>query len=441
MPATDADAIEPSGGRRFTGLLSASVVSGIGDGLVLVALPLLAATITRDPRLIAGVAVAQRLPWVVLSLHGGALVDRLSLRHLLPSIEFVRGAALLILGAMTLSGDMNLQAIYLVAFVIGSGDTIVASGLHAAIPQMVPASALSRANGRIQMSQVSGGEFVGPAIGGALFGLAAALPFFVDGVSYLVSGLLLALVLPSRGASDATPTNSLGREVLDGLRWFFSNEVLRLLALLIGAFAFFQAAVLALLVLLATGPLGLGEGQFGVFLAMGAVGNIVGAGLAERLPGNRVSAIVLSAGGVTAASYMVMGLTTIAPLAGAAFLVEGVAIAAANVVTVSLRQQLIPIPMLGRVGAAFRLCIYGTMPLGALLGGLLAARVGVAMAITTAGVGQLLVVVAIAAPATRLLRDTGDIAEDDRTASWSTPFPEQMRDHKPHSGDAADGIS
>lgn len=396
--------IATSGGRRFAGLLSASAISGIGDGLVLVALPLLAATITRDPRLVAGVAVAQRLPWVVLSLQGGALVDRLSLRRLLPAVEAVRGTALVLLGVLALSGDVTLPLLYAVAFVIGTGDTVVSSGLHAAIPLMVPSADLSKANGRIHMSQVSGGEFVGPAIGGVLFGVAAAIPFLVDGVSFLVTAIILAAVLPRRDPSAPKPTTGLGREVADGLRWFVGNPVLRLLAVLIGAFAFFQAAVLALVVLLGTGQLQLSEAQFGIFLAMGAIGNLAGAALAERLPEHRIAAIVLTAGAVTAVCYVVMGLTTSAPLAGAAFLVEGIAIAAANIITVSLRQRVIPQEMLGRVGAAFRLCIYGTMPLGALLGGLLAQKVGVGRAISFAGAGQVVVVLLVARRTSRLLR-------------------------------------
>lgn len=404
MPIDYDRPIRGSGGRRFTGLLSASVISGVGDGLVLVALPLLAATITRDPRLVAGVAVAQRLPWVVLSLHGGALVDRLSLRRLLPAVETVRGAALLLLGGLALGGDVTLPILYAVAFVIGTGDTVVSSGLHAAIPLMVPVAGLSKANGRIHMSQVSGGEFVGPAIGGVLFGLAAALPFLVDGVSFLATALILALVLPRREPTAPAPTTGLGRDVVEGLRWFVANPVLRLLALLIGAFAFFQAAVLALVVLLATGQLALTDGQFGIFLAMGAIGNLLGAALAERLPEHRLAAIVLTAGTVTASCYVVMGLTTSAPLAGGAFLVEGVAIAAANVVTVSLRQRVIPQELLGRVGAAFRLCIFGTMPVGALLGGLLAQQVGVGRAVALAGVGQAVLVAVIARRTSRLLR-------------------------------------
>lgn len=403
------------------------MISGIGDGLVLVALPLLAATITRDPGLVAGVAVAQRLPWVVLSLHGGALVDRMPLRRLLPAVEGARAAALLLLGGVTLSGDVTLPVLYVVAFVIGTGDTVVASGLHAAIPQMVPQSALSRANGRIHMSQVSGGEFVGPAVGGVLFGIAAAVPFFVDGISFLVTAVILALVLPGRPPGATRPQTGISQEVLHGLRWFIANPVLRLLAVLIGGFAFFQAAVFALVVLLATGQLQLTEGQFGIFLAMGAIGNLAGAAMAERLPEHRIAAIVLTAGAVTAICYVLMGLTTSAPLAGAAFLVEGIAIAAANVITVSLRQQLIPLDMLGRVGAAFRLCIYGTMPVGAFLGGLLAQQVGVGRAISIAGAAQVVLVLAVAAPTSRLLRsarDAGQVSTAGRTGQVDIADPE-----------------
>lgn len=381
------------------------MVSAIGDGLVVVAMPLLAAALTSDARLVAGVAVAQRLPWLLLSLHGGALVDRLSLRRLLPGVEVTRGVVLLVLASVVLMGQAALPLLYIAAFVIGCGDTLISSGLHAAIPRMVAPSWLNKANGRILASQVTGGEFIGPAIGGVLFAVAAALPFLVDGLSFLVSAVLLALVLPGRGPDTTPRTTRIGEEVMEGLRWFAGNPVLRLLAVVIGAFALFQAGVLALLVLLAIERLGMPEAAFGALLAVGAVGNLLGAALAERLDRVRISATVLVAGGVTAASYVVMGLTTSPWLAGAAFLIEGVAIAAANVVTVSLRQQIIPQSMLGRVGSAFRLCIFGTMPVGALVAGFLGNAIGVGPAIAAMGAGQIVVLVLAAPAALRLLGD------------------------------------
>ncbi len=385
-------------GRPFIGLLTASAVSGIGDGVVAVAMPLLAATITRDPVAVAGVAIAQRAPWVLLSLHGGALVDRLSLRRLLPAIEVIRGLTLLLLAATIVTDAFGLPLLYVVAFIIGSGDTIVASGLHTAVPILVKDD-LDRANGRIDMTQVAGDAFIGPALGGTLFALAASVPFAVDGVSFLIAALLLRRVLPERApqpVSAAGPT-SLTADVLEGLRWFRSNRTLRLLATVIAFFAFFQAAVLSLLVLLTTGRLGLGEAQFGLFLTCGAAGSLVGGLLVARLR-ITVSRVVVISGTGIAVCYLVMGLTTSAPVAGLAFAIEGLLLSVANISTVGLRQRLIPPHLLGRVGAAFRLCLFGAMPLGALTGGLVATATDVGMATWLAGAGQL-VIVALLGPA------------------------------------------
>lgn len=403
-------------GRRFSGLLGASAVSGVGDGLVAVAFPLLVATISRDPRVVTGVVVAQRLPWVLLSLHGGALVDRTSLRRLLPSLEVARGMALVMLAALVAAGDLELWIVYLVAFVIGTGDTVVASGLHAAVPAMVPDHLLDKANGRISITQVSGDNFVGPAFGGMLFALAAWAPFAVDGVSFILAALLMFMVLPGR-TLQSTVNESLTSDVREGLRWFRSSEPLRLLAMVIGCFALLQAGVFALLVLLATGQLGLTDTQFGLFLTLGAIGNIAGAMMVSRLATHRVALIVVYSGAVAGVCYIAMGATGSVLVAGAAFLVEGIALAVANVVTVSLRQRLIPRQMLGRVGAAFRMCLYGMAPLGALAAGVLANATSVGTAIWVAGLLQLLVVLLAARPLTRVLN------ESDLCTSGSTRAP------------------
>ncbi|WP_370324811.1 MFS transporter [Euzebya sp.] len=394
--------------RRFRGLLGASAVSGVGDGVLLVALPLIAASLTRDPRLVTGVLVAQRLPWLLFSLHGGALVDRTSPRRLLSTVDAVRGAALLAVALVALTGDLPLALLYGLAFVVGTGDTIIASGLHAAIPAMVPDDELGRANGRIETTQVAGDMFVGPAIGGLLVAGATALPFLVDGVSFLVSATIFALVLPAVPAHAADgPRTSLTADVRLGLGWFRRHRALRLLAGVIGSFAFFQAAVLSLLVLLATDRLGLSEGQFGLFLALGAVGQILGATAAERIDGARVDLVVIVAGAVTASAYLTIGTTGSVAVAGGAYLVEGIALAIGNITTVSFRQRVIPRDLLGRVGAAYRMVLFAAMPLGAFLGGQVAGVVGVGQAIVLAGTAQLVVVGVMVVPLMRQLGSGG----------------------------------
>lgn len=291
-----------------------------------------------------------------------------------------------------------MPALYAVAFVIGTGDTLVATGLHTAIPHMVPDEALDRANGRVELTQVSGEYFVGPAIGGLLFAAAAWLPFALDALSYAIAAGILALVLPRRPPKDRS--SGLNADIAAGLRWFARSRALTLLAVVIAGFAFFQATVFSLLVLLATDQLGLGDVGFGLFLTVGAAGNIVGALAAERLPTDRIDRVVIVAGAVAGVSYVVMGVTTSPWIAGTAFFVEGIALGVANIVTLSLRQRLIPREMLGRVGAAFRMCLFGMMPLGALAGGLVADLSSVGTLTWMAGLGQLLAVV-VTAPAVR----------------------------------------
>jgi MFS family permease len=187
--------------------------------------------------------------------------------------------------------------------------------------------------------------------------------------------------------------------VAEGLRWFLANRLLRLLALVVASLAFCQAMALSMLVLYGTRDLHLGHAGYGVFLAVAAAGNVagaLGAGRAHVRLGT--SGCIVGAAGAAAAGYLVMAGTHSVVLAAAALIIEGVAVAVGNVTTLSLRQRIIPSALLGRVGSAFRMLIFGLVPVGALVGGLISSAMGIRAAFVTAGVVQV-GVVALAAPA------------------------------------------
>jgi MFS family permease len=367
----------PAGlGARYWGLWGAATVSGLGDGLVLVAFPLLVASLTREPQWVAGVIVAQRLPWLLLSLHAGALADRLDRRRVLAFVEVARMLVLLLLGAVVATGHLNLAVIYGSAAALGGLETLFSAASHATLPTLVPASGLTRANGYLQAGQMSGAQFVGPAVGGLLFAAAAALPFVADGVSFAASAALLVLALPrpKAVAVEAPPrVTSVGADVVAGVRWFVGNPLLRLLAVTVAALAFCWAMVNSVLVLYGLEVLHLSRGGYGVFLAVTAAGEVLGGIVAGRVHARFGTTVVVLGGALlAAAAYLVVGLSSMLVVATVALAAEALGIGVANVATMSLRQNAVPPELLGRVGNAFRMCLAGAMPLGALVGGLLA---------------------------------------------------------------------
>jgi MFS family permease len=383
-------------GRGFRTVVVASACSGIGDGVVASAMPLLAASQTRSPTAVAGVLAAQRLPWLLLSLHSGALADRVDLRRLLPRVDAARAVLLGALCAAVAADVAVLPLLYLTALVVGAGDTTVATGLQAAVPRLVPDARLDRANAVVLLSQSSTEHLAGPALGGLLFSAAAALPFGVDALSFALSAVLLARGLPA--GTTAPPSGaSLSADVREALRWFRGDPGMRRMALLITTFSATQAAVLAVLVLLVTDVYGRSATTFGLVLAAAAVGNVAGSLVTERISRSvGVRTLLLVGGAATGLAYVVLGATRSPLVAAACLAVEGVVIGIASVAALTYRQRRIPPAMLGRVSAAFRMVVYGSLPLGALLAGLGAEVVGVAATVVAAGVVQVLAALLLA---------------------------------------------
>ncbi len=393
-------------GRPFRLVQLSAGVSGIGDGLVLAAFPLLAASLTDDPRVIVAVTVAARLPWLLVALPAGALVDRGDRRRLVVAVEAARAFVLVCFAVAVVTDHGALGALLLTVFLIGMGQTVVASASHAVLPELVPAAGLAPANGALFATQTATENLIGPALGGILFALAAALPFLLDGVSFAAAAVLMAVALASTGrrrSADIT-TSKLRREMAEGFAYFVRSPVLRLVGSLVASLAFCQAMVFGPLVLFALDGLGLSDAGYGILLAVAAVGNVVGGMMAGRLDRRFGARILLPASGVAAGlAYAVCGWASGAALAALALGVEGVAVAVGNVANLALRQRIIPNELLGRVGNVVRFFVFGAMPLGALAGGFLVEWLGVRAPFAGAALLQLLAVAILGPPLVRRL--------------------------------------
>lgn len=364
---------------------------------MLVAFPLLAVTLTTSPVLIAGVAVAGRLPWLLVSLPAGALADRMSRRRLVAIVEVARAIVMLGLGVVIVTDRVSLAALYLSAFLVGVFETAFSAATRAAVPSLVSDAGLPRANGYLLASETSGKQFAGPAVGGLLFAASPALPFLGDAMSFAGSAVLLNRALPRTAAPSPAPSTTLAGDVREGLAWFRRQRLLRLIAFTVTTLAFCQSAVLSILVLYGLQVLGLSDAGYGLFLAVGATGDVLGSLLAHRAharlgPGRAILAASVAA----ATGYLILAATDNVVVAVVGFALEAVAVALGNVATLTLRHQIVPTELFGRVNNAFRMCVFGVMPLGALAGGLTAARLGVQETLVAAAVLQLSVTALIA---------------------------------------------
>jgi MFS family permease len=348
----------------------------VGDGLRLVAFPLLAASITRDPGLVAGLTVALRVPWLLFSLPAGAVIDRLDRRQLMAVANLVRAGAVGALSVAILLNRGSLLYLYVVAFVVGTGEVLFDTTAQALIPATVERQHLERANGRLFSTELIGNELVGPLVGSFLFVMAVGLPFMTSAVAYLVASFLLfgmkGSYRPVRSQEDEAP-----RRVLDGLRYIFSDSVLGVLTIFGAVWNFVVGAVSGVLVLFALEILGLSDVGFGMLVAAEAVGGIIGASLAPRVSRRfGQGRAILVAASLQGFGFSVAGLLSNPWWAGPVLAFAQASALVCAVVLVSLRQSIVPDHLLGRATAAMRVIAIGCMPLGAIVGGLLASQFG-----------------------------------------------------------------
>lgn len=409
--------VGPDGSRRsYRCLWTATTASAFGNGVVVSALPLLAAGMTRHPLSIAGLSAAEGLPWLLLAVPAGVVVDRFDRRRLMQVADGVRALILVLMVLAIVRHALDLWALYAFAVLLGAGQTLGMGATTAMLPGMVAAEDLPRANGLIATAQMLGEQTLGPVLGSLLFGVASAIPFALDGISFLGSALVLSGVPDARTSSPQWQAGPLRHEPIvrsarAGLAWFGGQPVLVVLVATIAAMAFSQSMVLGVLVLFALRCLHIARSGYGLLLAVGALGAAVSGSAAKTVLGRLgTSRTILTAGLVAGGAYVALWATSSAEVAGAALFVEGAAVMAGNVASNVVRQSLIPGDMLGRVGNVTRMFIWGAVPLGALAGGAAATVWGLRAPLILAGGFQVATVAAAARPLLRLLPRSGEPA-------------------------------
>lgn len=437
-------------GAPFWRLWSATGISGSGDGLVAVAIPLLTVTLTRNPLVIAGATAANRASAAIMALPAGLIADRVDRRRLMVACNLVAGAALSgLVVAMTL-GSADLAMVYLVAVVLAACDVTYGLALQAAVPMLTSSlDQLALANGRLMAVEGAGQQFIGPGTGGFLFSLARRLPFFGDGLSFFVAALLVGSSFPraprrglharrpglasslelgrgdDRGAGgagardpgvvDVREPGPPGRyerpdvrgrhrsgwaaAFREGVRVFRRERSLKLLAATVSSVAFCQFMVIGVLVVYGTRTLHLTSTRYGLFLAFASLVGVPGA-LSAGVLQRRFGAGRLIVGGAFAAtlSYVGLSFTRSGVLAVFVLGLQEVGVAVANVASVTARQHLVPRALLGRVSSVHRLGVAGAAPFGALVGGFIASVSSAPVTMLAAGL-TMMATLALLAPA------------------------------------------
>lgn len=362
----------------------ASAVDNVGDGAVSAALPLLTVTITRDPMLVSIISAATHLPWLLLSLPAGALVDRSDRVSLLWRSQALQAAIVTVVAVLIRLGRIDIAGLAVMGFGLSACEVVFANASLAILPDLVPDTLLHRANGNQYTLANAGQLFVGPPVGSVLFAAAAALPFGVDAGSFVLSAALLATLPRRRQTATVPPPTRIA--VVEGVRWLAGHRLLRTLAGLqsVNTFCFQLGNVT--IVLLATETLHVSGRGYGLLLAGAAVGSVLGGVVNARVVA-KIGALpaLLTALSANVVIFVFIGASPTAVALGALLGCNGFATTLWSVVTVSLRQQVVPAELRGRVHSVSRMLGWGLMPLGSLAGGLVADTLGIRAAYPVAG--------------------------------------------------------
>ncbi|MEX5632812.1 MFS transporter [Parafrankia sp. FMc2] len=357
--------------RGYHRLLAAAALSNLGDGIRLVAVPLVAVASSDDPLVVAGLTAAGYLPWALFGLPIGALVDRHRPEKVMAAANASRLLLLIALALVASSGTIPL--LVSIVFVLGVGEAAYDNAAQSLLPRLVADSSLEHANGRLVTLERTGQDVIGPALAGLLVAWAVGAPFAVNAVLLAVALALLAGIRTPPPPAPAEPTR-LRREVTEGVNWLWQSHPVRRIVLAGAVLTFLTMFWESTLVLLAVDRIGLSTSAVGWMLAIGALGGTVG-GLAtprivSRVPAHDLLPAVPLCCGV---AVLALAAWPTAVLAGAAWGLTGFTFSVWNVLSTSLRQRTVPAGLLGRVNAANRVISMIAVPAGAVAGGAVAA--------------------------------------------------------------------
>jgi MFS family permease len=379
----------PRLGSGYWKLFTASLISNIGDGMGLIAYPWLASAVTRNPLLIGLVSGANRLPWLVFSLPAGVITDRVDRRVTMVICDTLRAGLTLVVALVVLAARGSLpgvdqldsvhttrSALYAVllgaTLLLGFAEVLRDNCGQTIMPSLVDSSLLERANGRMWSAELVANTFVGPVVGSFFLSITFALPFLFDAGSFAVAAGLVFLIAGQFRAPRALDEERLPwqRQLREGVRWLRGHQLLWPMAVILGFLNAIDMMAMATFVLYGQEVLGTSARTFALLTTGGAIGGIVGSLAAPRVSraiGAGLSLALTMVGGAVGAAAL--ALTSSWPVAWLAFGIAAGLGSMWNVITVSLRQAIIPDQLLGRVNSVYRFLAWGMMPIGSLVGG------------------------------------------------------------------------
>ncbi|WP_326813378.1 MFS transporter [Streptomyces scopuliridis] len=360
-------------------LVSFTAVTNLTDGVTKVALPLLATSLTDSPALVSGVLLSLTLPWLLVALHVGVLVDRSDRRKLLWLANIMRMTVVLGLFTAVATDVLSLPLLYGCGLILGVAEVIALTSVAALVPAAVAPAGRERANTWVTAAETLCNEFAGPFVGGVLVAASASIALGATIGGYAAAILILPFLVGRFRISRQSdrPQLTVHQQIGEGLRFLLNQRLLRMLSLTVTGLITCWSAWFALMPLIATKELGLSADRYGMLVGALGIGGVVGTmsvGLANRLLGRRW--VMFGNVFLTASMVAVPALTSNVWAIGAAAFLGGMGGTLWAVNSRSISQTLVGAEMMGRYSAAARLFSWGFIPVGAAVSGALAQWLG-----------------------------------------------------------------
>jgi MFS family permease len=421
---TSAETIRRRGGlwhhMDFRRMWIGETVSQFGTQVSQLALPLVAILVVHASTFEVGLLTTfEMLAFLVVGLPAGAWVDRMRFRSVLIVNDVFRAFALGSIPLAQAFGMLTIGQLYVVALVVGVSTVFFDVAYQSYLPQLVDRSAIVEGNAKLQASE-SVSQIAGPALGGVLIqALTAPYAVLVDAVSFLWSASWVGAIKVRPPKPERKPDRHLGREIKEGLRFVLGNRLLRAIAMCTGISNLFNTLGFAVFYVLLARDLHLSPGVIGLIMSTAATGGLLGS-----LAATRIAARLGQGPTIWISIAFSLPTSFVAPfvhrdwtlgLLAVAFILFWATVVIYNITQVSFRQGLCPPDLLGRMNATMRFLVWGTMPLGGVLGGALGSTIGVRDTLLVAAIGGCIAVLPVYFSTLRTMRELPSYVSDDET--------------------------
>ncbi|BAN01900.1 MFS transporter [Ilumatobacter coccineus] len=391
-------------GRDYRWLVGSQWISNLGDGVSLAAGPLLVASQTRNPQLIALATALQWIPFLAFGLYAGVLADRVDRKRLIVVANLARGAVVAALAATVAFDAVSVWVVLVALFLAGVAEAFVDSTSNTLLPMVVDHADIGTGNSRLIFGQITINRLVGPPLGALLFTVGAAWPFAASTLLFVFGSVLTLRIatsmVPTDDAVDGIDPDAPGvrfrvrTDIVEGVRWLWNHPPVRTLTIMAVSFNVTFGAAWSILVLYALERLGLGAVGFGLLTTVGALGGLLGAGIYGRLERRFSIGQIMRAGLlIETFTHLGLALSTSPWTAMPIFFAFGMHEAIWGTVATSVRQRAVPTRFQGRVGAVYMTGGYGGLVVGAAIGGVIARVWGVTGPFWFGLVGSVLILV------------------------------------------------